>query len=167
MTGDRKTRDELQQLIQVLVTEGTRIVGAFAALHGLHHTDVQALSHVMLAQDRGAPMTAGALAERLGLTSGAITALVDRLERAGHVSRVRDDADRRKVLLHYSAAGRALAEEFFTPRARHIHTSTEQFTAVELEVVRRYLAASVEEMAAHRQSLTPHAPGDSAGRRRS
>lgn len=99
------------------------MMGAFAARHGLHHTDVEALTLVMVAQDRGTPMTAGALAGQLGLTSGAITFVVDRLARAGHVTRVRADTDRRKVLLHYSPVGRALAEEFFDSHVRRTETA--------------------------------------------
>lgn len=93
----------------------TKTTGAFAALHGLHHTDGEALARVLVAQERGTPMTAAVLATELGLTSGGITFVVDRLERAGHLNRVRDDTDRRKVLLHYSPGGRALADEFFGP----------------------------------------------------
>src|SRR3569832_2178810 len=44
-------------------------------------------------------VTAGRLAEVTGLTTGAITGVVDRLEKAGLVRRARDDADRRKVLI--------------------------------------------------------------------
>jgi len=163
------TREELGRLIRLLVEEGTKIVGAFGALHGLHHTDVEALTRVLVAQERGTPMTAGALATELGLTSGAITFVVDRLERAGHLSRVRDDTDRRKVLLHYSPGGRALAEEFFGPIGRRSDAVMDQFTPEELEVVRRYLAVTSAGMAAHRKSLTPRAarsptPGGRPGR---
>src|SRR5918999_1611790 len=48
---------------------------------------------------RGGPLTAGALARQTGLTSGAVTGLVDRLERAGYIRRVPDQADRRRVLV--------------------------------------------------------------------
>ena len=48
---------------------------------------------------RSGPLTAGALARQTGLTSGAITGLVDRLERAGYVRRAPDPADRRRVLV--------------------------------------------------------------------
>lgn len=153
MLGERNTRDELVRLTQLLVVEGTKIVSAFAALHGLHHTDVDALIRVLVAQDRGTPMTPGALGEELGLTSGAITFVVDRLERAGHVSRVRDESDRRRVLLHYSAGGRALADEFFAPLQRHTEAALDHFTPDELEIARRFLAVAGTTMSAHRRSL--------------
>ena len=45
------------------------------------------------------PVTAGAIAEHTGLTTGAVTGLVDRLENAGHVERTRDPDDRRRVVV--------------------------------------------------------------------
>lgn len=155
MTVEGNTREELVRLTHQLVVEGTKFVGAFAALHGLHHTDVEALNRVMVAQAAGTPMTAGALATELGLTSGAITAVVDRLERAGHVSRVRDDADRRKVFLQYGPGGRALADEFIGPLERRSDAVIDQFTPDELDAIRRYLTVTAAAMAAHRESLTP------------
>src|SRR6185436_7386052 len=45
------------------------------------------------------PITAGELGERLGLTTGAITGVIDRLEHVGLVHRARDPNDRRRVVL--------------------------------------------------------------------
>ena len=67
---------------------------AIAEALGLHVTDLRALW--LLGE---APRTAGELAEELGLTSAAITALVDRLERNGYVTRQRNNSDRRKVTI--------------------------------------------------------------------
>jgi DNA-binding MarR family transcriptional regulator len=61
---------------------------------GLHATDVKALR---LLGDEA--MTAGQLAERVGLTGASVTALVDRLEDSGFVIRQRDAADRRRVTI--------------------------------------------------------------------
>ena len=153
MTDDGNTRDEVVRLTQLLVVEGTKFMAAFAALHRLHDTDAQALTRVLIAQEQGTPVTAGMLAEELGLTTGAITGVVDRLERAGHLSRVRDERDRRKVLLQYSSEGRALAEAFFTPVRQRSEVVMDQFSPTELEVIRRYLAATGAAVAAHRELL--------------
>jgi DNA-binding MarR family transcriptional regulator len=63
---------------------------------GLHPTDLQCLNLLTL-QD--GPVTIGRIAEMTGLTTGSATRLVDRLEKAGHVVRERDAADRRRVLV--------------------------------------------------------------------
>lgn len=67
---------------------------AAAARLGLHPTDLTCLDLL----SRG-PMTPGQLAAATGLTPGAITAAVDRLERKGHAKRARDPHDRRRVLV--------------------------------------------------------------------
>ncbi len=53
----------------------------------MHPTDLNALLAVMRAERAGAPLTPGRLGQHLGLSSGATTAVIDRLERAGHVQR--------------------------------------------------------------------------------
>jgi DNA-binding MarR family transcriptional regulator len=68
---------------------------AAATYAGINRTDFRCLDIL----DRGGRMTAGQLATSARLTSGAITAVVDRLEATGLVCRVRDAADRRRVLI--------------------------------------------------------------------
>ena len=68
---------------------------AMAAALGINSTDLECLDLVML---RG-KMTAGELAEMTGLTTGAITGVIDRLEKVHFVSRERDSTDRRKVFV--------------------------------------------------------------------
>jgi DNA-binding MarR family transcriptional regulator len=68
---------------------------AIAERLGLNATDHKCLDMAR----RGEAMTAGELAELTGLTTGAITGVIDRLEHAGFVRRVRDANDRRRVLI--------------------------------------------------------------------
>ncbi|MFF7634934.1 MarR family winged helix-turn-helix transcriptional regulator [Kitasatospora sp. NPDC008050] len=69
---------------------------AVADHFGLHPTDVQCLN--LLSLESG-PVTTGRIAELTGLTSGSATRLVDRLEKAGYLTRERDTHDRRRVLV--------------------------------------------------------------------
>ncbi|HET6949384.1 MAG TPA: MarR family transcriptional regulator [Acidimicrobiales bacterium] len=64
---------------------------------GLHDTDWECVS--LLDESDGRALTAGQLAELTGLTSGAITGVIDRLEAKGFVARVRDPADRRRIIV--------------------------------------------------------------------
>jgi DNA-binding MarR family transcriptional regulator len=157
MTEDGNLREELLRLTQVLAGEGAKLMGAFAARQGLHPTDVAALTRILVGQEQGAPLTPGVLAEELALTSGAVTSVLDRLERAGHVVRVRDGNDRRKVLLHYSPGGRELADAFLVPFRERAAVVTDQFSSAELDAVRRYLAATAADMAAFREVLQDRA----------
>ncbi|MFE9743139.1 MarR family transcriptional regulator [Streptomyces sp. NPDC006477] len=62
----------------------------FAARNAMHHTDVRALICLLDAARAGEPATVGLLGARLGLNSAGTTSVIDRLERLGHVARVRD-----------------------------------------------------------------------------
>ncbi|WP_330350764.1 MarR family winged helix-turn-helix transcriptional regulator [Streptomyces sp. NBC_00582] len=123
--------------------EINRLVHVFAGDHGLHATDVQALGAIL---DSDEPMTPKRLREHLGLTSGAVTACVDRLERAGHIRRVRESADRRVVHLYYAADARAAARTYFRPLAEATDAARSRFTDDELAVVVRFLSAMNEEL---------------------
>ena len=107
----------------------------------------------MLADTEGRALTAGALGGELGLTSGATTFLMKRLEQAGLVERTRDANDQRKVFLRLSAAGRDLARTIYPPVARLSGAVMDGFTPAELETVRRYLAETTAAMATFRATL--------------
>lgn len=123
--------------------EINRLVHSFAGTQGLHATDVQALAAILDARE---PMTPGRLRDHLGLTSGAVTACVDRLERAGHVRRVRESADRRVVHLHYVPEAREAARTYFRPLAEAAAATRARFDEDELAVVIRFLTAMNEEL---------------------
>jgi DNA-binding MarR family transcriptional regulator len=84
---------------------------AAAEVFGLHITDLRGLGRLWAA----GPMTAGALADAVGLTRGATTALIDRLEAAGHVRRVRGIEDRRTVAVELTPSASALVDTIWGP----------------------------------------------------
>lgn len=90
-------------------------------------------------------LTVGELAQRLGLSPAAATALVDRLETAGHVGRTRDVADRRRVTLHMQARALELATAFFVPLGKLMREAAEDLSDGDLaratSVIRQMAAA--------------------------
>ncbi|MBB6076681.1 DNA-binding MarR family transcriptional regulator [Streptomyces paradoxus] len=136
-------------------SEFNRIAQEFAQAQGLHLTDMQALIAILDAdsdpEEGGEPMTPGRLRGQLNLTSGAVTACLDRLERAGHIRRVRDAGDRRVVHLHYADAARGLARDYFRPLARSTDAARGRFSPEELEVVVRFLAEMNAELVSLRR----------------
>lgn len=66
-----------------------------AASLGLYSNDFLSVD---ILQEKG-PVTAGELAKLTGLTTGSVTALIDRLEKSGFVRREHDPRDRRKVII--------------------------------------------------------------------
>ena len=135
-----RLREEIVELMRELGAGLQRVGDAFAARNGLHSTDLAALVEVMHAEARGEPITAGELTARLGITSGAVTGVVDRLERGGHLRRRRDDRDRRRVYLHYGDEGRRTAVAFFGPLGILSDAVMDEFDDAELRTVHRFLA---------------------------
>lgn len=103
--------------------EGLRMYGSafnqfsrrFAHWAALHTTDGEALMEIVYAEERGRPLSPSRLSDRVQLTSGATTSLIDRLERAGHVVRTREGPDRRTVTLRSGSNVHEMADEFFGP----------------------------------------------------
>lgn len=147
-------RDELVRLLQEYAGEAERLGQVFAERHRMHPTDLYALLAVMQADRAGAPLTPGRLGAHLGLSSGATTAVIDRLERAEHVRRARDDRDRRRVTLHYGEAAKALGAAFFGPLGGRMDAMLAGYDATELDAVRRFLAETNAMMRDHRAAVT-------------
>lgn len=106
-------RERLIEGLRAFGAAYTELTRRFAGFLGLHATDAAALAEILYAEDKGVPLSPARLAERVSLTSGATTNLLNRLERAGHVVRVRDQADRRVVTLRASPEIQGPAQEFF------------------------------------------------------
>jgi len=101
--ASKSRADLLKQLEETLRKVGAQSVllsDTVARLVGVNSTDLECLDLLEMA----GPTTAGRLAEHAGLTTGAMTAVIDRLERAGYARRVRDVEDRR--LVHVEALPR-------------------------------------------------------------
>jgi DNA-binding MarR family transcriptional regulator len=76
---------------------------------GINNTDGRCLDIV----ERLGRVSAGQLANHAGLTTGAVTAVVDRLESVGYVTRIRDPLDRRKIWVEPTPHLTALVETIF------------------------------------------------------
>lgn len=106
---------------------------------GISAGDLRCLDIV---QGRGS-VTAGELASASGLTTGAITGVVDRLERAGLARRVRDAADRRKIGVEVTDRHYAEADRIWAPlMADWRRLLTSRFSAAELATIIDFLEAA-------------------------
>ncbi|NEC65110.1 MarR family transcriptional regulator [Streptomyces sp. SID9727] len=111
----------------------------FAARHGMHPTDVRALVCLLDAEREGSGVTAGRLGAELGLNSAGTTSLIDRLERLGHLTRTRDERDRRRVLLRVTPRAVELGWAAFGPAIGSAVALLREFDAEEAAAVRRFL----------------------------
>lgn len=148
--AERRARlGEVVVALRRLRSEGERLAVAVAADQQVNHTDLNALMQVMEGEQSGAPLTPGSLQRLLGLTSGATTSVIDRLEDAGHVRRERDASDRRRVHLRFGAAGSEVGRRYFLPLAAGVGDALEGFSDAELTTVQRFLDQVTGAYAAH------------------
>ena len=155
--ADTDTGLQLFHRLRELSVEFELSRAGFARLHGLHPTDLRALIELLDAGRAGQPATPGWLGGQLGLNSAGTTTLIDRLERLGHVRRVRDTRDRRKVLLEVTPAAVDLGWSFFGPLIDASVAGMAAFSPAELDTARRFLDAMIGIAAAQRTGL-PAAP---------
>lgn len=117
---------------------GNLFASAVAARLGVNPTDVECLGVI----ESGDSIAAGDLARATGLTTGAVTGIIDRLEKAGLARRVRDTDDRRKVYVRMTAAGRARAAALYAPMGRAIDALAAKYSAAEIALLTRYFDES-------------------------
>lgn len=117
---------------------------------GLSITDHKYLDLI----DRESPVHPSRIAELTGLTTGAVTAMVDRLERAGFVERRPDPDDRRRLLL--TATGPRIHEigRLMATLARRTAPVVARYSDDDLDVVARFLDELLDATAAARDDLT-------------
>jgi DNA-binding MarR family transcriptional regulator len=111
---------------------------------GLSATDHKCLDLAMQAEH---PLTAGQIAELSGLSTGAVTGVIDRLERAGFVRRVRDPHDRRKVLVEVSRGSLARYGNAYDGLSAALDRTITDYTEDELKAVERFLVTMVQTLA--------------------
>lgn len=159
-----RARLELLERLSLAIRASQNTSEAFdehvASALGINRTDLRCLD--ILGQ-RG-PITAGRLAEAMHLSSGAITTLVDRLERAGYARRLRDTADRRRVLVELSPEMENRALPYYEPLFHGTVRLLENHTDQELELMIDFIEKGREmvehelaklERAAEKPAATP------------
>jgi DNA-binding MarR family transcriptional regulator len=134
------SRGNKQRLVEELIFEVRAAQSAVDELDdaacralGINRTDGRCLDIL----DREAPMTAGALAARSGLTTAAVTTVLDRLERAGYARRLRDESDRRRVLVELTPLARQRADAIWGPLGDS-RGELGRFTTDQLELLRDF-----------------------------
>jgi len=135
---------QLVHLLRTITVELDLFGAEFARLHQLHPSDVRALIALLDAERASQTATPGWLAEQMGLDSSSITALVDRLERLGHVRRHRDSDDRHRVRLELQDQAHTLGWSFFGNLIGEAVTAMRSFDETELDTAERFLIAMID-----------------------
>lgn len=117
---------------------------------GVSETDLRCLNIV----ENSGGLGAGELARRSGLTAGAVTGVIDRLEAVGYVRRVLDPSDRRRIRVEVTPAFYKQAERIWGPLAADWQTTlSRRFTIEELELITAFLRATNELARRHADRL--------------
>ena len=144
MTSRKPKRDLVAEVIREFRVSGN-LDNAFdnmaAERLGVNETDLHCLNII----ENSGGLTAGELAAQAGLTNGAITGVLDRLEKAGFARRVADPADRRRVNVRVTDAFYDRADRIWGPMAADWQSTLgERFTAEELKRIADFLRTTVE-----------------------
>jgi MarR family transcriptional regulator, organic hydroperoxide resistance regulator len=145
--GVAAQRERLAEGLRAYGASFTELGRRFAVRLGVHSTDAFALLEIASAEASGAPLSPALLGRRISLSSGAMTALLNRLEQAGYVTRTREHTDRRIVTLHSSAQVREFADDFFAPVNERQDTVLAQYPPEllhQLETVLAQLCATMD-----------------------
>ena len=148
------TMAELEQALRETSAQSVLFSQAVADRAGMNPADLESLDLLI----RHGPMTAGRLAELTGLTTGAITGLVDRLERRGYARRERHPTDRRSVVVQPLIER---AERDFDPSYASLSQAMEEllsrYSDEELGVILDFLAraavVTAQQVAALREQM--------------
>lgn len=107
-------------------------------------------------------VTAGTLAAATGLTTGAVTGVIDRLEKAGFARRVRDAADRRKVYVRATPAALRQADAHYGPLGRAVDALADRYSNKEIALLVDYFGRTRDLMLTEIARLKAPAKGSRA-----
>ncbi|RHX77532.1 MarR family transcriptional regulator [Leptospira yasudae] len=140
MSTENSRKLSREELLQKMSLTGHRSSNATVLFHqaaaerfGLNATDMKTLPLL----EEG-PIAAGKLAQSLGLTTGAVTTVIDRLEKSGIVRRVADPNDRRKVVVEFNPERMQDAAKVYAPMGEAMRNLFEKYSDQELELLIRF-----------------------------
>ncbi len=151
--GARQRREQLVEALNAAAREasglGVLFGEAVAAGLGINHTDLECLGMVLMKDG----LTAGEIAKASGLTSGAVTGVIDRLERAGLARREADPKDRRKVHVRPTAKGRATEAGPYQSFGKAMDGLVESYSDAEIALLIDYFSRAQEVTLAELEKL--------------
>lgn len=128
---------------------------------GLHMTDLEVLDLIFLRKQA----SAGELADATGLSSGAVTALIDRLANSGYVERAEDPTDRRRVIVRVRPEAIEPIKAAYMSMQKHMFDLWSTYSAEELEVIVDFAGKSTALAVECLKDLRERSPPQAAKRR--
>jgi MarR family transcriptional regulator, organic hydroperoxide resistance regulator len=125
---------ELMNAVRIFTRTSLLFQSAIAEKMNLNVTDAECLDFLM---EMG-PSTAGELAKTVRLTTGAVTNVIDRLEKAGFVQRGKDPSDRRKVIVMLNPSRHKEMEKFYKGMAKDVFNLFSEYSKKDLKLLIRH-----------------------------
>ena len=150
--SERALPGQVAGSLRALSTEIDRLDQAAADRYGLNRTDMRALDII----GQAGALAPTALARRLGFTTGGVTTVLDRLERAGYIRRRPDPRDRRRQVVQTTSATAARDQEVFGDLIRGTSDLLAAYTDDQLQVIGDFLDRTRQLTAAYADALTRH-----------
>ncbi len=141
-------------LIREIGNLGRQLDRAMSDHLTVNATDLRAMSVLL---GRG-PMAPSELAAALGLGAPATSMAIDRLERVGHVTRERDDADRRRVTVRPTPESATKARDALMPMIREVDALLDDVPEADRAAIQHYLQQVAQTMRRHLETLSPEPP---------
>ncbi|WP_031070828.1 MarR family transcriptional regulator [Streptomyces sp. NRRL S-118] len=123
---------------------------------GLNVTDLTCLGFILEAQGAQETISAGELAQRAKLTTGAITGVINRLERAGYARRRSDPGDRRRVHVVADVSAAARVYEVYEGNHRRIAELFADYSPQEIAVLSDWFTRATDIMRASLEEVRSH-----------
>jgi DNA-binding MarR family transcriptional regulator len=142
--GD-KDNAEIEQIVRVLTSirdwrqAEQRMSEKSRGYMKLNETDMQALRFIIASKNQGEPITPGALAEHLKISTASTTKLLDRLAKAGHIERSPHPTDRRALIITVSDSTHKEVRETVGRTHAHRFEAAARLNSEEREIVIRFL----------------------------
>ncbi len=142
----RQISDLMQALGELRAAE-QKLSAASLRYMKLNTTDMRALHFLIACENSTVVATPGAISTHLGISTASTTKLLDRLERAGHITRSPHPSDRRALAIAITPETRHSAVETVGRQHARRFIAAARLTAEEREIVRRFLVDMTAEIA--------------------
>jgi DNA-binding MarR family transcriptional regulator len=153
--AERPLVQAVQAELRALSTEVDRLDALAAEAYGLNRTDMRCLDVL----GRTGAQTPTELAHALGFTTGGITTVIDRLERAGYTRRRADPTDRRRLIIEPTDLVAQRDAEIFGRLIQSSEALVDTYSDAELTTIRDFLGRSRATIAAHAETILQRKPG--------
>jgi MarR family transcriptional regulator, organic hydroperoxide resistance regulator len=156
--ADKKSKEtlvyELMMAVRKLTRSSLMLQYAVAEKMNLNTTDAECIDFLM---EMG-PSSAGDLAKVTRLTTGAITNVIDRLEKAGFVKRENDPQDRRKVIIRYVSKKHEKAKQYYDAMAADVYALFSGYTESNLTFLSQHSGKLTEIFHSHAEKIFKNKP---------